>query len=88
MNTLLKTRLIKIGNSRGIRIPKLLIDRAGLAGELEVEAQDGQLIVRPAQAPRHGWDAEFAAMAAAGDDRLLDGDSLPQTTWDSEEWEW
>jgi hypothetical protein len=38
---------------------------------------------------RAGWDEQFAAMAGAGDDRLLDGDrSSPAATWDQDEWEW
>ena len=84
----MKTQLVRIGNSRGIRIPKLLIDRLGLEGELEVETQDGRLVIRPAHLPRHGWDEAFSQMHAAGDDLLLDGDTLSTTSWDSEEWEW
>ena len=87
MSTPIKTRLIKIGNSHGIRIPKLLIDQVGLAGEVEVEAQSGQLVIRPAQSARQGWDAQFQAMAEAGDDRLLDGVPLSLTAWEESEWE-
>ncbi len=84
-----KTRRIKIGDSQGIRIPKLLLEQAGLTGDVEVEARDGQLIVRPARAARQGWEAQFAAMAQAGEDRLLDdGESLTLTAWEASEWEW
>ncbi len=88
MNTPVKTRLIKIGNSQGIRIPKLLLEQAGLVGNVEVEAQSGQLVIRPAQSARQGWNAQFQAMAEAGDDRLLDAEPLVLTAWESEEWEW
>ena len=37
---------------------------------------------------RAGWDVQYAEMAAAGDDRLLDGDQLNATRWDRDEWEW
>lgn len=88
MSTLVKTRLIKIGNSHGIRIPKLLLEQVGLVGEVEVEAQSGQLVIRPAQSPRQGWDAQFRAMAEAGDDRLPDEEMLCLTAWEVSEWEW
>ena len=88
MSTLVKTHLIKIGNSHGIRIPKWLLEQVGLAGEVEVEAQSGQLIIRPVQSPRQGWDAQFQAMAAARDDHMLDGETLSLTEWEIKEWEW
>jgi 8-oxo-dGTP diphosphatase len=47
-----------------------------------------QLATRLEKTPRDGWDGQFAAMAAAGDDRLLHDYSLKPTTWQSEEWEW
>ena len=81
------TRLIKIGNSQGVRLPKLLIDQAGLTDEVDVESRDGEIVIRPSHGPRHGWEERFKAMADAGDDRLIDGDS-PATTFDSTEWEW
>ncbi|UCC85003.1 MAG: AbrB/MazE/SpoVT family DNA-binding domain-containing protein [Gemmatimonadota bacterium] len=83
----MRTRLVRIGNSRGIRIPKPILEEAGLTGELELEVEDGRLIVRSADRPRQGWEADFAAMGASGDDRLLDSEA-PSTSWDEDEWEW
>ena len=83
-----KTRLIRIGNSQGIRIPQPLIKQAGLDSEVEIEAQSGQLVIRPARSPREGWAAAFEAMAEAGDDRLLDAEPLTLTQWEANEWEW
>ncbi len=74
MTTVLKTRIVKVGNSQGIRIPKLLLDQAGLDEGVELEAQPGQIVIRPAQTPRpprEGWDEQFAAMAERGHDQLL-----------------
>lgn len=87
-NTVIKARIIKIGNSRGIRIPQLMLDQVGLGEVVELAVQDNQILIRPAAAPRQGWDEQFKAMAAAGDDHLLDADSLPENTWDRDEWEW
>lgn len=88
MGTGTKTRIVKIGNSRGIRIPKLLLDQAQLRDEVEIEVQGDQLVVRPVQGPRQGWDERFAEMAARGDDRLLDPDTVALSSWDEDEWEW
>lgn len=88
MRTVLKTRIIKIGNSHGIRIPKLVLDQFGGVEDVEMEVRPEALIIRPVQCPRQSWEEQFRAMAAQGDDRLLD-EPLPSLThWDEEEWEW
>lgn len=86
--TVIKTRIIKIGNSQGIRLPKLLLTQIGLGKEVELEVQQDQIVIRPAQGPRSGWDAQFRAMAEHGDDRLLDSEASDLTTWDADEWVW
>ena len=88
MGTGTKTRIVKIGNSQGIRIPKPLLDQADIGEEVELEVRDGQLIVRQAREPRFGWDDQFSKMAKKGDDRLLDEESITSTRWDTDEWEW
>jgi len=84
----MKTRIVKIGNSQGVRIPKLLLERSNLAEEVELQAHDNQITIRSAREPRQGWGSEFRAMAAQGHDELLDNESLPQTRWDVDEWQW
>ena len=86
MNTVVKARIVKIGNSQGIRIPKVWLEQARLGEEVEVAVQPDQLVIRPARRPRHDWDKQFRAMAEHGDDRLLD-EAVP-TQWDKDEWEW
>lgn len=88
MPVVVKTRIVKIGNSQGIRIPKLLLEQADFGEEVELELQEDLLVVRPAQRPRHDWEGAFKAMAERGDDYLLDGKSAPPTEWDEEGWEW
>ena len=88
MGTGTKAHIVKIGNSRGIRIPKPLLEQIELGEEVELEIQDGQLVIRSAQSPRHGWDEQFAEMAQSGDDRLLDAEAVELTSWDKDEWEW
>jgi antitoxin MazE len=87
----IRTRLVRIGNSQGVRIPKVLLDQVGLSGEVELEAQDRQLVVRPVSPvgrARDGWDEQFRTMAARGDDRLLDENRVPSSRFDADEWEW
>lgn len=86
MNTVVKARIVKIGNSQGIRIPKIWLDQAGLGEDVQVTVQPNQLVIRPAHRPRHDWDEQFRTMAERADDRLLDEAILTQ--WDEDEWEW
>lgn len=88
MTASIKTRIIKIGSSQGIRIPQALLEQTGLSAEVEIEAQAGQLIVRPVRHPREGWDAAFALMAQRGDDCLEDNEPLLLTEWEANEWQW
>ena len=84
----MKTRIVKIGNSRGVRIPKLLIKETGLGEEVEIQVEGNRLIIAPAGHPRAGWSTSFRKMARAGDDELLDKDAQVGTVWDESEWEW
>jgi len=84
----MKTRIIKIGNSQGIRIPKVLLEQSGLGEEVELDVQDTQIVIRPAERPRQGWDEAFRSMGKHADDRLLDAESTGQTRWDEDEWQW
>ena len=84
----MKARIIRIGNSQGIRIPKILLQETHLPYEVELEPRGAQIVIRPARRPREGWEERFKAMADAGDDRPLDGDRPVPTSWDKEEWEW
>jgi len=67
-----KTRIVRIGNSRGIRVPKLLLDRADLPEEVELRAEPGRLVVSAPARPRAGWAAKAKAMHQHGDDVPLD----------------
>jgi len=82
-------RIVKIGNSRGIRIPKSLLEQSGLHDEVELEVRKNQLVIKPKRNIREGWESAFRMMAENGDDLLLDKSSVStQSKWDEEEWEW
>jgi antitoxin MazE len=82
----MRARLIRIGNSRGIRIPKPLLEQVGLRDTVQIRAEKGRLVILPDKAPRQGWAEAFQAMADRGDDRILPD----QTTnaFDTKEWKW
>jgi len=84
----MKTNIIRIGNSLGIRIPKLLLEQCRLKGTVELQVQNEHLIIRSVDRPRSGWEDAFRHMALQGDDMLLNRDSWPKTQWDETEWEW
>ncbi|MBI4305696.1 MAG: AbrB/MazE/SpoVT family DNA-binding domain-containing protein [Chloroflexi bacterium] len=81
-----QTRIIKIGNSKGLRIPKSLLKEADLSEDVQLSAEPGRLIVEGIRQPRSGWEEAARAMAIAGDDLLIDQPA--PTTFDSEEWTW
>ena len=85
----MKTKVIKIGNSRGIRLPKVVLNQVGINDELDLEVEQDRIILRPIHQRRIGWRKAFAQMASKSDDGLLDADSvLSQSSWDDEEWTW
>lgn len=84
----MKTALVQIGNSRGVRIPKAFLEQCQLHDQVELELRHDYLVIRPAKQPRSGWEGAFRSMREHGDDALLDGESLSATEWDTTEWEW
>lgn len=81
-----KARIVRIGNSRGIRVPKILLDQAQLPEEVELHAEPGRLVIEGRRPPRAGWAEAARAMANRGHDKLLDEPTA--TRFDREAWEW
>ena len=82
----MKSRIVQIGNSRGIRLPKVLLEEAQLADEVELEAEPGRIVIRRANRPRAGWAAAARRMRERDEDRLLD--PTTPTRFDEKEWKW
>lgn len=80
------SKVVKIGNSRGIRIPRSLLEQAGLTEEVELIVEGDKLIIQSVHQSREGWETQFASMAEAGDDHLIE--EITPTRWDEEEWHW
>ena len=82
----MKAKIIRIGNSQGIRIPKPLLEQTGLTEDVEIEVRADELVIRPARLARASWAVAFESMAEAGDDALFE--DLTESEWDKDEWEW
>lgn len=82
----MRTHLVPIGNSRGLRIPKALLEACGITDAVDLAIEGEQLVVRPLREPRAGWDEAARLMAARGEDQLLDPET--PTAFDEAEWEW
>ncbi len=83
----MKTDLVRIGNSRGIRIPKPLIEQCGFGETVEVRVVRNSLIVSPERRPRQGWGEAFRASGHAAADELMLETAEPNQ-FDREEWRW
>jgi antitoxin MazE len=84
----MRARIVRIGNSQGVRIPKPILEQIGAGEDVELEVEDSQIIIRPSSNRREGWDQAFKSMAETGDDSLLIGDEPISHSWDEEEWRW
>jgi antitoxin MazE len=82
----MKTRLIRIGNSRGVRLPKAIIAQAGLTEEVELGVRDGAVVIARTSSARSGWANAAKQMRQRDEDLLLDP-PLP-TRFDEKEWVW
>lgn len=82
----MQTKIVQIGNSRGIRIPKSFIEEAGLGGEVELRVVESGILIERIYAPRAGWRKAARELRERGEDGLLD-EPTP-SDFDVSEWEW
>ena len=82
----MRTKLVPIGNSRGVRLPAALLATIGATNELDLDLVDGKLVLTPVRGVRADWEEAFAAMAEAGEDLLLD--DFGPNEFDETEWQW
>ena len=83
----MKVQLVRIGNSRGIRIPEILIEQCGFGDAVDLHIEDNRLVIAPESAPRQGWKEAFAAAGPAAVD-ALPFEPLPPNEFDDREWTW
>ncbi len=82
----MKTKIVRIGNSRGVRIPKPLLEQAGLEDEVELRVVESGLMIEGASSPRSGWSEAAERVHERGEDGLLD--EVTPTHFDASEWTW
>ena len=82
----MKTQIIQIGNSQGIRIPKVLLEESCISVEVDVELHPDGILIRNAQKPRASWDEAFKAMAENEDEDLSENEVA--TEFEKMEWQW
>ena len=82
----MKTQIIQIGNSQGIRIPKMLLADSGIKGVVDLELHPDGILIRNAEKPRAGWDEAFRLMAENDDDERAMGEA--PTNFERKEWQW
>jgi antitoxin MazE len=76
--------IIKIGNSKGFRLSKTILERYNITDKIELILEKGQIVLRPISEPRKGWDKAFQKMRENGDDKLLMNDVFEDENFD--EW--
>ena len=84
----MKARIVQIGNSRGIRLPKSVLMETGFREVVELRTVPGGLLLRPGRMAREGWLEAAREMAAEGDDVPLLADDTGRTRFDRDDWRW
>jgi len=67
----MEASIIKIGNSKGLRLSKTILEKYNIKDKVELILEKGQIVLRPISKPRSGWEEEFKEMAENNDDQLL-----------------
>lgn len=79
------TNIVRIGNSKGIRIPARLLKECQIADQVDLEVEDGKIVIFPVSKPRKNWEASFKQMHQNGDDEFVIDEQLGL---ELEDWEW
>lgn len=80
----MEASIIKIGNSKGLRLSKTILEKYQIKDKVEVILEKGQIILRPIDSPRKNWEDKFKEMADNGDDEILINDVFEEENF--EEW--
>ena len=67
----MEASIIKIGNSKGLRLSKTILDKYNIKDKVEIILDKGQIIIKPIEAPRKNWETAFQKMNIMGDDKIL-----------------
>lgn len=81
-------KLVAIGNSRGVRLPKAMIEQVGLGDDVELEVVDGAIVIRRKRRPREGWAEAAKLLAERGEELPPDILDMTETEWMRDHWRW
>ena len=82
----MKLNIVQIGNSKGIRIPKTILNQCNIQNEIDLEIEDGKIIIYPINThPRKNWDKMFKEMKKNREDKLIIDDKIDL---EMDNWEW
>ena len=81
-------KLVAIGNSRGVRIPKAMIEQIGLGEEVELVVVDGTIVIRRKRRPREGWAEAAKLLAERGEELPPEITDMTETEWMRDHWRW
>jgi len=84
----MQVKIIKIGNSQGIRIPQVILKQFNFYEGAEMDVEEDRLIIKPKKKVREGWSEAFQAMSKNKDDNLILENESMLSNFDNEEWEW
>ena len=84
----MRAQIVKIGNSKGIRIPKALLEECQLSGDVDLEVRQGGLLIKPSKTPRLNWEAAFEQMSDNDEDEMIVDSSETSTAFEKEKWRW
>jgi antitoxin MazE len=80
----METAIIKIGNSKGLRLSKTILEKYNIKDKVEIILEEGRIIIKPVEVPRQNWETAFEKMSKEGDDKMLMNDVFNDENF--EEW--
>ncbi|WP_273213306.1 AbrB/MazE/SpoVT family DNA-binding domain-containing protein [Runella zeae] len=78
----MRVSVVQIGNSRGIRLSKTLLEKYHITDKVELVLENDYIVLKPLSEPRKNWEAAFAEMHRNGDDKLLIDSVFEEENWD------
>jgi antitoxin MazE len=83
----MKSQIIQIGNSQGVRLPKALLEESGISGEVDLVLHEEGILIRALKRKRTGWEEALKRMMEHEEDELVDSGSFT-TDFDRRRWQW
>jgi antitoxin MazE len=81
----MEVRVIQVGNSKGLRLSKTIIEKYAIKDKVELVLKEDHILLRAIPNPREGWSEQFQRMHKMGDDNLMIDDVFEDEGF--EEWE-